>query len=110
MLSMSTLLDLRREGLVVTDSTEGIQFNTTWSKEETFACISQHLPFATELLAKREDDDSKRHPSILLCTRFGRYIRLAGITIPDGNNVFQLTQKPGKGFRGSILILSVYMM
>ncbi|KAE9393685.1 hypothetical protein BT96DRAFT_999210 [Gymnopus androsaceus JB14] len=105
-LSVSTLTSYQQEGLAVTDSNGGLLFDTQWSKEECSAYIFEKLPHVTQLLHKREEDDPKGRPAILTCTRQGPSIRLAGITMPDGNDVYRCTQKPGRNYRGTVLILT----
>lgn len=105
-LSPSSLNSYRQEGLAVTNSSDGFQFDSSWSTEQCIKYIDQRLPVATAFLHKRAEADPKGRPSLLTCTRQGRFIRLAGITLPDGKDIYECSQRLGRGYRGSVLILS----
>ncbi|KAE9390582.1 hypothetical protein BT96DRAFT_946028 [Gymnopus androsaceus JB14] len=103
-LSVSALTSYSQEGLAVTDSNGGLQFDRTWTKEEVIAYLFEKLPLATRLLHQREE--ATGCPSILTCNKQGHFIRLAGIALPDGEQIFRCTQKAGRSFHGTVLILT----
>ena len=105
-LSPSFLNQYRQEGLAVTEPNCGFPFDTAWGQEKCLDFLTKKLPIPMGFLLKRMEDDPKGRPSILTCSRQARNIRLAGIALPDGNAVFECTQKPKQGYRGTALILS----
>lgn len=104
--SMPSLARYRQEGLAAINSNGGFQFDRKWTKEQAFDYISQQLPLVTNLLRQRAATDKLKRPSILSCMKERHSIRLSGVALPDGNTIFQYTHRTGRGFRGSILILS----
>lgn len=104
---MVSLTHYSHEGLAAINSNGGFLFDKEWTKEQSFDYISDQLPLVTTLLHKRARDDPIGRPSVLTCMRTsGRAIRLTGTALPDGKAIYQFTQKPAKGYRGTVLILS----
>ncbi|KAE9387197.1 hypothetical protein BT96DRAFT_1080972 [Gymnopus androsaceus JB14] len=95
MLSPSSLNSYHQEGLAVTNSSDGFQFDSSWSTEQCIKYIDQRLPVATAFLHKCAEADPKGQPSLL-----------TWITLPDGKDIYKCSQRLGRGYQGLVLILT----
>ncbi|KAF9066796.1 hypothetical protein BDP27DRAFT_1423553 [Rhodocollybia butyracea] len=104
-LSLASLQNYRKQGLAAINSSTGFEFDAAWDKETVAEKLSEEVP-VFRLLIEEEENDFKRRPPILFCTRQERRIQLTGLAIPNGDTAKQYSRKARSGWQGSVMIFS----